>query len=254
MKIDRHIIDCVNTLGYFCGMRDLSWEDLARTEIDTMVLFGGSILAGGDLMAEAMRRNTAKTYIVVGGEGHTTQTLRDVVHARFPDIDTDGQPEAVVFSKYIEKQCGRRPDYLECRSTNCGNNLTYLLDLIRDNAIPCRRLLLCQDATMMRRMDAGLRLWQLVGITHYNYATYRAHWTLKDGMPVCDSAINGMWEWERYVNLLMGEIPRLTDDANGYGPNGKGFIAHCEIPQPVREAYEYLRRFYAVRQADYAYA
>ena len=25
-----------------------------------------------------------------------------------------------------------------------------------------------------------------------------------------------MWDMDRYVNLLMGEIPRLRDDGNGY--------------------------------------
>ena len=34
-------------------------------------------------------------------------------------------------------------------------------------------------------------------------------------------AIPGMWTVDRYVNLLMGEIPRLTDNDAGYGPNGK---------------------------------
>ncbi|WP_029319052.1 hypothetical protein [Butyrivibrio sp. AE3004] len=30
--------------------------------------------------------------------------------------------------------------------------------------------------------------------------------------------IHGMWNLDRYVNLLMGEIPWLQDDINGYGP------------------------------------
>ena len=29
----------------------------------------------------------------------------------------------------------------------------------------------------------------------------------------------------------MGEIPRLTDNAEGYGPNGKKFICHVDIPE-----------------------
>lgn len=30
-----------------------------------------------------------------------------------------------------------------------------------------------------------------------------------------------------------GEIPRLRDDVNGYGPKGKKFIAHVNIPDKV---------------------
>lgn len=37
-------------------------------------------------------------------------------------------------------------------------------------------------------------------------------------------------------SLLWGEIPRLTDDADGYGPRGKNFIAHVDIPTEVRAA------------------
>ena len=42
-----------------------------------------------------------------------------------------------------------------------------------------------------------------------------------------------MWDMERYVSLLMGETPRLTDDAAGYGPHGAGYIAHVDIPEEV---------------------
>ena len=42
-----------------------------------------------------------------------------------------------------------------------------------------------------------------------------------------------MWNIDKYIELLMGEIPRLTDNINGYGPQGKDFIAHVDIPQEV---------------------
>jgi hypothetical protein len=45
---------------------------------------------------------------------------------------------------------------------------------------------------------------------------------------------------ERFLSLLLGEIPRLRDDENGYGPNGKRFIGHVEIPDDVLAAYERL--------------
>ena len=65
-----------------------------------------------------------------------------------------------------------------------------------------------------------------------------------------------MWEMERYVSLLMGEIPRLGDDENGYGPSGRDFIAHVEIPEEVRHAFEELKKRYGdhVREANPLYA
>ena len=58
-----------------------------------------------------------------------------------------------------------------------------------------------------------------------------------------------MWDIERYVSLLLGEIPRLTDDNNGYGPNGKNFIAHVDIPQNVQSAFNEVSKYFKVRSA-----
>jgi len=54
----------------------------------------------------------------------------------------------------------------------------------------------------------------------------------------------------------MGEVPRLTDDANGYGPAGRGYIAHVEVPPEVRRAFTHLRETtdFATRVADARWA
>ena len=65
-----------------------------------------------------------------------------------------------------------------------------------------------------------------------------------------------MWDMDRYITLLMGEIPRLADNADGYGPRGKGFIAHVDIPNEVEEAFLELKEVYSgmVREANPLYA
>ncbi|MEC1526056.1 hypothetical protein P9D43_29115 [Neobacillus niacini] len=70
------------------------------------------------------------------------------------------------------------------------------------------------------------------------------------------SDIWGMWDIKMYIFLLMGEIPRLLDDENGYGPNGKNYIAHVDIPVNVLKAFEELKVEYAdlVRAANPLYA
>ena len=52
----------INILGNFCGKRDISAltsEQLENVygipQVDVMVLFGGSILAGGDVLADAIK-------------------------------------------------------------------------------------------------------------------------------------------------------------------------------------------------------
>ncbi|MBM7833316.1 hypothetical protein [Clostridium sardiniense] len=45
----------------------------------------------------------------------------------------------------------------------------------------------------------------------------------------------------RYLSLIMGEIPRLLDNKEGYGPKGRGFIVHVEIFKNVLKAYDKLK-------------
>lgn len=261
--MDAKIAENINILGEFCGIRDineLSQEKLRECygirQVDVMVLFGGSILAGGDVLAEAIRNKIAKKYIIVGGAGHTTETLRQKIHQEYPEIETTDLPEAEIFQRYLKTVYGCRADYLETRSTNCGNNITYLLDLLREENIGFKSIILSQDASMQRRMTAGLKKYVQEDVTIINYAAYMAN-VLSAGEELCyEKQIHGMWTIDRYVNLLMGEIPRLTDDGNGYGPNGKNFIAHVDIPETVKIAFEELKLVYGdkTREANPLYS
>lgn len=49
-----------------------------------------------------------------------------------------------------------------------------------------------------------------------------------------------LWSMDRYISLVLGEIPRLRDDEEGYGPLGKGFITHVDIPEEVEVAWKRL--------------
>ena len=129
--------DAINVLGQFLGMRDVDClnsaslhEKYGIRQADVFVLFGGSILAGGDLLAQAIRDQIAKVYVIVGGAGHTTETLRQTVHSEYPAIETDGLPEAEIFQRYLKEVYSCEADHLETKSTNCGNNITLLLELL----------------------------------------------------------------------------------------------------------------------------
>ncbi len=277
-------------------------ETLRRIVPDLMVLFGGSILKGADVLAQAIQNNAARKYIIVGGAGHTTETLRRIVHENYPGIETAGQSEAQIFQEVLESvhhvkadylecqstNCGNnitcllnlirknnlpfdsiilvqdavlesvhhvKADYLECQSTNCGNNITCLLNLIRKNNLPFDSIILVQDAAMQRRMDAGLRKYVSDPLI-INYAAYQVDVSVDNDQLVYTENIPGMWQMDRFITLLMGEIPRLSDDAQGYGPNGQGFIAHVEIPEDVSKAFEELKEagISIVRTANPAFA
>lgn len=108
---------------------------------------------------------------------------------------------------------------------------------------------------MQYRMEAGLRKYEK-DITIINYAAYSARVIVRRSELGFEKDIHGMWDMERYISLLLGEIPRLTDDQNGYGPKGKNYIAHVDIPESIVNAFTELSAVYSrlVREANPAYA
>ena len=246
----------INTLAGFLARRDLPLRTpqsmqqcTGLDQCDVCVLFGGSIVPGGDEMAHAIRSGIARTYVIAGGAGHTTPTLRAHMHTLFPDADTAAMPESALFQMYLNRKHGLHADYLETQSTNCGNNITNLLALLEDNGIPRQSMLLMQDGAMQRRM--GLTLQKYAPDTRIlHYAVYQAH--LTESMAF-DPPIPYMWDADHFAALLLGEIARLRDDENGYGPRGKNFIAHEDIPPDVEQAFAALQRHYEVRDANPAF-
>ena len=127
---------------------------------------------------------------IVGGAGHTTETLRKKMTACLGrDVPSDAC-EAELFNDYLQEKHGLSADYLEKESTNCGNNITNLLALIDKEQIPCRSIILSQDAAMQRRMEAGLMLHR-PGLTVVNYAVYSAEMRKNSSDARCGSSGGG---------------------------------------------------------------
>ncbi|EIY0006856.1 YdcF family protein, partial [Salmonella enterica] len=62
-------------------------------------------------------------------------------------------------------------------------------------------------------------------------------------------AKEGIWTVARYLSLIAGELPRLRDDETGYGPRGKDFIIHVDIPRDVETAWQVLQADTTLRGA-----
>lgn len=109
---------------------------------------------------------------------------------------------------------------------------------------------------MQHRMYAGLCKYVSEDVIIINYATYQSHVIAQDDELTYSSDIVGMWKIDRYIELLLGEIPRLSDNAEGYGPKGKNYIAHVDIPNEVQCAFETLveNSGVHVRKANSLYA
>lgn len=255
------IADKLNILIKFLSLRDvpeLTHDALKDRygikEADLLILFGGSIIHGCRLAAEAYSRGIAKKLMIVGGEGHTTDTLRDMIHRSHPEFQTKNKSEAECIAYLMLKEYGITDAILEKESTNCGNNVTNALHVVEEQKLDLHYVIIMQDSTMQHRMDAGLKKeWKHKAIEFIHYAPYVAKVIVKNqNLAFEDNDIEGMWSMDHFITLLLGEIPRLADNENGYGPSGKNFIAHVDIPDEVLTAFEYLKTHYSdhVREAN----
>ena len=261
---DRRIADCANVLADWLGVRDASELTRAALEreaglaggvADLFVLFGGGVIGTTETLAAAMRAGVARRYAIVGGRGHATYGLEETMRTEMVDwpqdeaarIDPACASEAEMLAALLAHRHGLSADLLETRSTNCGNNITYLLNLLDEDPRPPASVILSQDAAMQRRMVATWQR-QVEGRPRYantkvvSWASYRTRLEWRDGRLTYDAAPEGMWDTERYLSLLVGDVSRLIDDENGYGPNGAGFVAHVDVPSEVAQAWSELKR------------
>jgi hypothetical protein len=102
-------------------------------------------------------------------------------------------------------------------------------------------VLILQDPTMQRRsVLTWVREAEMAGVDAraLSHAAFVPRVEAgPDGLRLLDEHSQGTWTFERFIALLLGEIKRLNDDENGYGPKGRNFLPHVEIPPAVFESY-----------------
>jgi hypothetical protein len=233
----------LNTLAAFLGRRDVP----SLPPADVLVLFGGCPPSGWDLVAPHLRSGNVRHVLLVGGAGHTTPMLRAVVARRYLALAT-AATEADIMAGYLREVHGITGCLLERESTNCGNNVSFAERVLRDEGITPARMILVQDAAMQLRMDAVTRhVWTLGTPEVINFAGTEPRFA---GFAYAGTPHWGAWEVDHCINLLMGEVPRLIE----YGPAGRGFLAHTDIPGDVLAAYEELLPIFGGRKADPRFA
>lgn len=234
----------INTVAAFLGLRDvpsLAAESLAALGIgraDVLLLVGGSPLVGADVLAQAIRDRLAVTSLIAGDRGHSTPTLRRHVSWELGSPQDESLSEAELFDAYLRHRYRVHADLLESSSTHTGANVANALDLLDRHGRRHDNLVVINDALMQRRVDAAFRCRS--GARVVNFAAYRVDVVVRDGHLAYERPVRGIWSMEHYFSLLLGEIVRLRDDDRGYGPRGRGFIAHVDIPEEVLEAHAQL--------------
>ncbi|WVQ97253.1 hypothetical protein IAU59_004364 [Kwoniella sp. CBS 9459] len=250
------------------------------------VLAGNAILPLAEMLFDhvaSLDAERACTLVISGGIGHSTVYLYEAVlrHPKYCALYTQiqGLSEAetlhAILIKYwpelatrVEK--GSLNLLIDQKSTNCGANAVESKRLLDENGIWPNSLYIVQDPTMHRRTAASfdkiytedIRSSQTAGTPKLLPSSFTPHLALStDNRELCWSldpdqwkgrgslSEGDLWDVERFVSLIMGEIPRLRDDGTGYGPKGAGFISHVEIPAKVEQAWARLSSSFAVRKA-----
>jgi len=244
--------DSFNTIASYLARRDiktLSSETITEP-VDVLVLLGCSLTEPIHIAANAMKQGLAKRLLISGGIGHSTPYLYETLakHPIYKDIATEGRAEADIFFDIVTKYLGVPTDSIlvENKSTTCGFNAEASRALLDEQRISAKSLLLIQDPTMQQRSHACfVRNWSDKPQTQIlSFAPFVPKVVEHGNSYELTDATDGLWSFERFASLVLGEIPRLRDDARGYGPRGKNFIDHVDVSDDVLTAFnELLGRF-----------
>lgn len=234
--------DDVRGLDLISGWLARQDDGALTSPADVVVLCGSAVLATLDLVAQVVSTGLAPQVLITGGVGHSTRHLLDAV-ARQPayaDVATGGRSEAAILADLLHLHHGVPYEVmvLEGQARNCGENAAFSLALLDLRRV--RSVLLVQDPTMQRRTHASFDR-VLRELAEPVVVQSRAPFVpVLTGDAVLGPDGSAVWSLERFTGLVLGEVRRLYDTVDGYGPSGADFIDHVEVPVDVLSAYERL--------------
>ncbi len=196
---------------------------------DVVVLCGSAVLRSLDVTTALLAAHPHARLVVTGGRGHSTPTLFAAVRRWVPA--DDGRSEAAVLAGLLTAEHGIDPDRvtLEQESTHCGENASLTAPLLPDGHV-----VVVQDPTMQRRThESFARALSGREVSLASLAPFVPEVRPDGGY---DDTGHRAWDLDRLVDLVRGELRRLRDDVNGYGPRGADFIGHVDLPAAVEAA------------------
>lgn len=238
-------IDAVNAISAFLAFKDI--PQASSPPVDLVIHAGNAILETAQAACKtALEANCPLLFS--GGIGHSTTLLVETVRAEtlLPETHLEDRSEAEIFGTLASEvwKFPREKLILETRSTNCGENATFTKIRLTELGLEPRTAILFQDPAMqLRTFVTFQKVWQDASCTtvFYSCPTFIPHLEMRDGIVTYAAGLpSGLWSPERFMSLIMGEIPRLRDDKNGYGPRGRRFIPHVEIPSEIEIAYQHV--------------
>lgn len=242
--LDADDIAAINAVARFLALDDLGGRDKDHAPSFDLVVLAGNALLWTLEGAVKKARTTGVPLLISGGIGHSTGLLAAAVdaHPVYRKALASQTSEARLLGDIAAMFLGLDQSrlLLEDASTNCGENGLFSRRFLDTHGLAPMSILLIQDPLMQRRTDASFRqAWAGAPcpiIVNWPVQVPRIGYR-NDGIDYLQSPNSRKWTPERFLSLLTGEIQRLTDDEHGYGPRGKGFLPHVDIPDDVVEAW-----------------
>lgn len=252
MQLNHQAIQDLNLIAAWLSLDDMPVE--GDIEADMAILAGHAVLPNIE-GAVALAKRFGLHLLLSGGIGHATGALAQAMalHPLYRDIETRGKSEAQMLAAIARVFGGLDEEdlLLEEASRNSGENAAFSQRLLDARQLRPQRVVLIQDPLLQRRADATFR-WQWRerddAPCFINWPVFTPVVTLDSSMArITGAPPQGLWSLERFVQLLMGEVQRLRNDEQGYGPRGAGFFGEVEMPDAVDAAWYRLMQLPAVQ-------
>jgi uncharacterized SAM-binding protein YcdF (DUF218 family) len=245
--------------------QSLSQPRSIDTPIDVIALFGNQVVATLTAACQLAQVHPRASLLFSGGFGHSTHFLfENLCASDLAPLVRDGSlaplmGEAAMCSIVAQRAFSISPSRIavENQSTNGGENARFSIRMLLREGLAGATVLLIQDPLMQRR---SVLTWiheasakspqpeiQAIEVARFGIPfRVLSHAAFvprvepgPHGLPQLIAAQSrATWTINRYIGLLLGEVARLHDDENGYGPCGKNFLAHVDIPAEVWASYQ----------------
>ncbi|WP_053985081.1 YdcF family protein [Niameybacter massiliensis] len=238
-------LEAINQLAKFLARRDI--EAVNAKTVDLIILLGNALPYTIEFVADLYHKGIGKQVMIVGGKGHSTTYLWEALKQdkRYTHMEVENQDESELFKRILVEQyhLPKEALFIENQSTNCGNNATYAIEKMAAYHLDPKCILIIQDPTMQMRSHLTFMKY-LKEVKLISFAPFIPY-LKQEGEEyfIEPRSINGLWDVERFISLVMGEIPRLRNDVNGYGPKGMNFIFPIELPPEIEACYSYVQDY-----------
>ncbi|WES87545.1 YdcF family protein [Dickeya fangzhongdai] len=245
MDLSDEVIHDLNDIASWLALDD--FPQVKTMNPDLMIIAGHAILPN-IFGALTLAKKADIPVLLSGGIGHSTVLLQQAVknNRLTAAIDTADKSEAEMLASIAMSVFGIAAEklFIESASRNCGENADFSRELVLDKEIARQEIILVQDPLMQRRTtETFLFSWNKKGMDSrfISWPVFTPSLIMIGGEPmITGGQMPEVWEIERYTAMVLGEVKRLRDDQNGYGPSGTGFIGHVDIPDEITRAWERL--------------